>query len=811
MSAAIGLAPQILTTRINWPVTLAQKGSIATFDFDAEVAGYPYFVVSALNRPVQIEVKYSEQFDGLNHPWGDGPYDYVISLASTYRVETFNVTQTGRFQSFFLQGGQRWESIRLLTNGHVSFSEVGLQATIDLPDLDNLPSTFESSNGIYNAIWKLGANSIAAACFNAGSQKQTWEITDDGIYVPGQKAAVSALGNNFEKYTLKFYSKIVRGGTGWSTVTSVGGSGLNLLLISNLPSETTFVNTNQTLTPANSLVLASGWGFVNQTTLDSYFWGSFKVPFDIKEGEWYEIETSHANDDFLVVSVNGIQIVNLTLAHYPPLLGSFTSGSGARTQGSFGFGPYQDQIAYFRNATVTAANGTQIYHSYLTSQDVLAEYGTHENWATTCVDGPKRDRLVWLGDFFHTSRSLPASTSRWDYVKGTLQYLIDWQVPNGEVSIDPPLGYSPAYTEQISGGSYGLPDYQILGLNALTNYYGVTGDLDFPRDNWPAFQRLIQYLLNNIDNSTNLLNIGGFIGPELGTATSACLVQGLKGAAIIADDLNDHATANIYRNTATDVANAINTHLWSPTEGFYAVSTSNMSDFSLVGLGFAITSGVATATRATSTLAKLDQIKLYPAYADNTQEDSSSNLTKLSPNTNGFLLSALLLANQTEPAKYLLDNLWAAMYTQNQFRSGGTWEYVNQNLSPGLSLFTSLGHPWGNAPTYVLPEFVAGLWAVAPGYKTWLFGPGYKGFDLSYANTTISTKFGSLKAGWSLNNQGNQLTITIDAPVGTSGSVALPANGLIETYNINGREEKNEDPSEPLAIGSSMTTIVVQI
>ena len=89
--------------------------------------------------------------------------------------------------------------------------------------------------------------------------------------------------------------------------------------------------------------------------------------------------------------------------------------------------------------------------------------------------------------------------------------------------------------------------------------------------------------------------------------------------------------------------------------------------------------------------------------------------------------------------------------------------------------------------------------------------PGYKGFDLSYANTTISTKFGSLKAGWSLNNQGNQLTIAIDAPIGTSGSVVLPANGLIQNYTINGREEKNEDPSEPIAIGSGITTIVVQI
>src|SRR6202012_4720331 len=104
---------------------------------------------------------------GLSHPWADGPYPFANSLSNTFRVETFNVTEPGEIKAYFVQGGQRWQSIRVLTEGQVTCSEIGFIPTIDLVDLDNLPSTFNSSNPRYNKIWKLGSNAASAACFDA--------------------------------------------------------------------------------------------------------------------------------------------------------------------------------------------------------------------------------------------------------------------------------------------------------------------------------------------------------------------------------------------------------------------------------------------------------------------------------------------------------------------------------------------------------------------------------------------------------------------------------------------------------------------
>jgi hypothetical protein len=56
-------------------VTLNPSAPVLTLDYGAEVAGFPYFEVTSLGGPAaQIEIKYSEQFAGLNLSTGDGPW-----------------------------------------------------------------------------------------------------------------------------------------------------------------------------------------------------------------------------------------------------------------------------------------------------------------------------------------------------------------------------------------------------------------------------------------------------------------------------------------------------------------------------------------------------------------------------------------------------------------------------------------------------------------------------------------------------------------------------------------------------------------
>ncbi|KXH51984.1 RhaA is able to hydrolyze alpha-1 [Colletotrichum salicis] len=506
----------------------------------------------------------------------------------------------------------------------------------------------------------------------------------------------------WSNYTLDFDTKIERGGSWLVTGGVIAGNGYTMLLTGELPESSTFVNVNKTLTPPNTISLAYRPDFVNQTTLESYLFDVFDVPFTVEANEWYRIKASMAPTGHLAVSINDTQILNISRSDYPWALSSSTVSYSGSPEfiGSFGFGAYQDQAAYFKNAHVyDTANGTTLYSNTLTDglEDIVAEYGTQANREAAYLDGPKRDRLIWLGDFYHTTRIIAVSTSKTE-ARGTLQLLLDSQIANGQMNISPNLGF--AFTGPADGGS-------AIGCEA---------------------------------------------------------VQTLNGAADVADALNDRVPATQYRDAATSLAAAINERLWNEEAGAYGLSPADLDGISVVATAFCITSGVANATRASRSLAAVSGLKLGPGYKDNSAVSSNDSSVNISPNTNGFLLEALFVGNETQAAREVMESLWGAMLpgdtTAAQKRSavGASWD---------------LRHPWGGAATYVLTEWAAGLRAAAGvdgfGYKNWVVSPA-TGVEmgLKRASAKVVTAFeGELSVEWIVRD--GDIGVPIRAPIGTRG------------------------------------------
>ncbi|KAK1995306.1 Six-hairpin glycosidase [Colletotrichum falcatum] len=803
---ATGNAVQLQTQPFS-PFTLSPDTPIATLDYGAERAGYPIFDIASLSAPAQIEVKYTEHFDGLSHPFGDGPFSFTNQLGNSFRVETFDVAATGRLASPLLQGGQKWQSIRLLTNGTVGISGVGFAATIDTAEPEDLPGKFDSDDETLNEIWKLGARAATAACFDKGTQRAIWEVSgEDGVLARSTRPAATYKGTSWSNYTLEFDTKIQRGGSWFMTGGVVAGNGYMMLLTGELPEATRFANTNTTLTPPNTISLAYGPDFVNQTTLSTFLLDVFEVPFRVKEGTWYHVTASMAPTGHLAVSVDGAQVFNISRSDYPWAL---TGGTLAYTgspdfTGSIGFGAYQDQAAYFRNARVyDTADGSAIYANDLTGPDALVEYGTQANTGGVCVDGPKRDRLVWLGDFYHTTRVIAASTSRADHSRGTMQLLIDSQIANGQVNISPNLGYDLASAADAlapqgkgsggggGGGSFSLEDYQLLGLMAFGDHVRLHNDLEWARATWPRWQRVVEWLLPQMDPATGLLTFRGgfaFTGPaDAGSAIGCEAVQALRGVADVAAALGDAGSAARYREAAGSLADAVNERLWNDDVGAYGVSLADARNISVAATAFCITSGVADADRTARSIAALlsssssssTGLRLGPGYKDASSVSSDDGSVNISPNTNGFLLSALFAGNATQAAGELMRSLWGAMLpggaeARNKSAVGASWEYVNAaTLQPGLGLFTSLSHPWGGAPTYVLTEWAAGLRAAEGtdgfGYRNWVVAPASGvALGLKRARASVVTAFGGdLGVEW--RRDGDKIGVTVRAPAGTQG------------------------------------------
>lgn len=722
-----------------------------------------------------IHCRYTEDLGNIDLPFSDGPFAFGQGLTNAYRVETFEVTSACQLESYLAQGGQRWQTIRLLTSGSVTFSRVGFKATIDKLDYNRLPGQFASSNPLYDEIWKLGARAAGASCFAAGAYKTIWDTTlDNGILARGSRPGFTTEANDFTNYNLTFSAKIQRGGLGWAMAYPVSTrfGGIQLNVVGNYPESTTYVNVNKTLLPPNSIVLAYGFEIVNQTTLTSYYLDNFKVPFQVEEGRWYSISAVMYDGNYVAVLVDGVKVFNVTLNDY------YIGPSTNTTTGSFGFGGWQDQAGYVKDVHVASSNGTTIYTNPMTnSSTVLPEFGVQSNTADICMDGAKRDRLVWLGDFYHTAAIISTSTNRKDYSAGTLQTFLNWQLPSGQLPLNTPIGYPGSSTltfasySETEGYFYFLEDYHILGLLAFGSHMRYNNDVDFAKKNWNQWKLAVQYLIGKIDNSTGIVTVGfAFFGDGAGLAVNAASVQAFKELADVAIAVGDEHSAETWSAVARNLTSTIQSKFWQPSLGHFSDNPQNATKLSIQGLSFVITSGIASPSQASSCINALAALKLSPGYKDTT-DVSSDGVVNISPNTNGFLLPALLQLNRTAEVRYLFENLWAAMIKNKTTHSGASWEYVDTNLQPGLSRYTSLSHPWGGAPTYILTEYIAGIRPVTFGYKTWVIAPAYTGFDLKSASAQVTTPYGVLKVQWSVAN--GKINTVVNAPPGTSGTFVI--------------------------------------
>ncbi|TVY55629.1 hypothetical protein LSUE1_G009855, partial [Lachnellula suecica] len=730
VSFGVGTAPTIdnLQPYSRISVTLSSSSPVLTLDYGADVAGFPYFEITSLEGPTQVELKYSEQFPGLNLATGDGPYLYTNGLMNSFRTETFNITTVNTTESFFIQGGQRWQTITLLSNASVAISNVGFRASVDIQPSTGLVGSFSSSNAVYDGLWSLGARAVQASCVEANSQPSTWEISSDGALIRGQYPGVSALGTSYGDYTMSFSTKITRGGTGWRVAAGPnGGYGAYFVLTSDGPQ---LLSTDPTVVPSNSIIAGYGFSIVN-------FYLSSAPPlhypnrFPILENEWYRISTTITPSAYNI-SINGTQFASVPYTTFEPYVNTGFGGTNLVTSGSWGFGPFMDQAAYFRDVEVIAQNGTALYTNPLTSTSILQEYEVASNEYAVCLDGAKRDREIWIGDFAHTAREIAASTGRYDFIQSMIEFTFAGQFTSrpakGLVPIQDSMGSGPQFQATYYPSQYGETDYQLFFLLTLGDYFALTSDTALLSKHWSGTKLLVEAIVSMyLDSSTGLLaapSASWFTaqGTQNATAPTALFAVSLQQLVVIASALSDADTASYYASLHQNLSDAINAQLWSPALGAYATSLADMGDTSILATAFTLRAGIANATQASSSIESLDSMFYEIGYKDNTAVGNSAT-TQLSPNTQGFLLDSLFLAYLSPnlnvsvasivPVLHnLLDVYWPHMLTQNQYATGCPWEYSLPSV--------------GRAPTYVLSDYILGVrreYNASTSEYNWVFDP----------------------------------------------------------------------------------------
>jgi alpha-L-rhamnosidase len=754
-------------------LTLAAGGATPTIvlDYGKNVGGVPYFDVSSESGSPTLQAGYSEALQYLTAtgdtaiPWAEG---------DPARHDTYTVSAPGTLTNHYEQGGQRYEEITLTSPGTLTLSGAGLHYIADNTTAAGYQGYFVSSSDQLNKIWYDSAYTAQLASAPAGSLPGDWTVTGGVLDAFGGSAGLLKQGASWGDYTTTFDTRIVSNQAGWMVRGQDANNGYVFILDA-------AGDTAGTPNVLQELSLHDG------TYTDI---GTASLPAGLAPGSWHTVTTT-ASGTGVTVSVDRTKIATVDSSSFP-------SGATAYPTGTVGLREYNGEEADFRDLSVVSGSGAALYSSALGSTAALSDFSVPGvNALPSILDGAARDRAIWSGDMNVEGPTTYYSTGNSAYLKGALQLLGSYQLSSGFVTGDEPP-QTPLHTGAPVAGSTGdySASYSIYWLLGLASYYLYTGDTAFIQQEWPIVKNELAWNASQVDANGLLdtTNDDGadwdfYDGNKTGEVTeyNELYYQALLGGAQIAAGAGQSAQAGTYTQQATALRSAINAHLFNSATGLYSTSDTQTTGVAQDANALAVLYGVAPAANRASILASL-KTKLWTSpYGPVPFSADSGNEALISPFVSGYELQARLANNDTADAEQLLTTLWGHMIAPSAYATGTMWENVSStDGTPGLGSYTSLAHGWSSAPTSALSGYVLGIQPTSPGYDDWSVEP-HPG-DLTWAEGQAPTPHGALKVSWAGESGVNQFAMSVTAPSGTSGTVAVPTYGAADpVVSVNGQ------------------------
>ncbi|KAJ5832921.1 Six-hairpin glycosidase-like protein [Penicillium riverlandense] len=408
--------------------------------------------------------------------------------------------------------------------------------------------------------------------------------------------------------------------------------------------------------------------------------------------------------------------------------------------------------------------------------------GVLGNGSTILVDGAKRDRAVWPGDMGVAVPSNFVSIGDMLSTKNSLQTMYDHQNSDGSF---PESG--PPYLQQNSD------TYHMWTMIGTYNYILYTYDLTWLRTVWPKYKAAFDYIYAKVDSSGLLYSTGTkdwgrlITGGNL-TEANMILYKTLITGSSLAAWMGDNVLSDTCLERATNLQEAINAHCWDDAVGAYRDSATSTTvipqDANSMAVVFNFTND--------------NQTQFISSHLTQNWNSIGAVSPELTNNVVSFISSievnAHFVAGQSLRALDLIRRSWGWYLnnpngTQSTVIEGylpdGTFGY-RYNRGYKDASYTSHSHGWSSGPTNALTEHVLGLSIMSPLGKTWSLQPQFG--DLKFVEGGFQTDLGKFRARWALKPRG--YIVTVNAPIGTSGVVVLPALSRPGIILVNGIKTK---------------------
>ncbi|RLN71556.1 hypothetical protein BBJ28_00016244 [Nothophytophthora sp. Chile5] len=420
--------------------------------------------------------------------------------------------------------------------------------------------------------------------------------------------------------------------------------------------------------------------------------------------------------------------------------------------------------------------------------------------AEVFVDGAKRDRTPWPGDYGISTLSKAVSLNGDNLlaVRNALASL--YAIQNSTTGQFAYAGTPIAPRIQLA--NVNSDTYHIWTLIALADYTTLSADTSLVLSVWNQVLLGFEFILAKVDSSDALLNV---------TATMDWGRTGQGGKNIAANSLLYHALVTYsqlaeelglagvsYEGTsfdviASEVKSSVNSELWDTSEGLFRDNTTAQGAeiFPQDGNSLAVRYNVTESTDRAVTVSQG-----LSTHWNEFGAVSPEGLGSISPFITSVEIEAHLRANPGNAtlAMEIMRRQWG--YMLNIFSNSTTIEAYYETgelMYPfyGLELggYISHAHAWSTGPVASLTLHIGGLSPVNEAGKTWEFVPHAAGANIGELQTGYTLATGYFSAEWTTTNEDSFFTANIVTPQDTTGSISVPTFGKsldMITVTING-------------------------
>ncbi len=622
-----------------------------------------------------------------------------------------------------------------------------------------MESSFRCSNGKLEKIWKAGVRTVEMCTVEAGETEEAWKVSEDGTMVLGQHWAPCSYGTRWGDLSARFEVKVQSGGASWGVHMVANG------VIFCLDKE------KQSLAAFEGL--SDSGGIFPTTSL-----GSWGIPADVNLNDWIMVGIK-AQGARMDIQLNGQDVAHLEDLNIHPIL-----GGSANNTGSIALGGPSHYAATYRQFVVKDLDGHILYQNDLLPANkarTMADFAVGTNEFACTIDGAKRDRACFAGDLFVMGRSIFYSTGHIEAVLGSIQLLSSHQTTEGYMGNLCPIqapAHHPGAGEPPTYAFYSL-GYALALVVATKEYMMHSGDLAIVKKLWGPFKKLLAFTSRFQDErglvvappplSMDWFPMGGPIFGASGKINLA-FYDALQSMSQMSGHVGFE---DIYSVLANVLKDSIIKHLWIEETGILRMSdlvipTGICQDIHAYGL---ISGVIPVNSKAVKLLAAPGTGTLPLAFQNIEKWD---RIKVVSPYASGFAAEALFSRSEGTAAIELIERVWGTMVdSSNPNYSGGLWEAMTQDGMP-VSDDCSLMHGWSTWPVFLLPQYLAGLKPLEPGWLRWKVQPVLANLD--FVDFELLTPAGKVTVSLRINESNGTGEITVKVPRGTVAEIA-PPNG----------------------------------